>query len=65
MTIDDRTRPLAILGGTFDPVHAGHIHAARAARDALGTNRRTAQALLERLDRDGVTTRRGDERVLA
>ena len=34
-------------------------------RDALGTNRRTAQALLERLDRDGVTTRRGDERVLA
>ena len=35
------------------------------ARDALGTNRRTAQALLERLDRDGVTTRRGDERVLA
>ena len=35
------------------------------ARDALGTNRRTAQALLERLDREGVTTRRGDERVLA
>ena len=34
------------------------------ARDALGTNRRTAQALLERLDRDGVTTRRGDERLL-
>ena len=35
------------------------------ARDALGTNRRAAQALLERLDRDGVTRRRGDERVLA
>ena len=35
------------------------------ARDALGTNRRTAQALLERLDREGVTRRRGDERVLA
>jgi selenocysteine-specific elongation factor len=35
------------------------------ARDALGTNRRAAQALLERLDRDGVTQRRGDERVLA
>ena len=33
------------------------------ARDALGTNRRAAQALLERLDRDGVTARRGDERV--
>ena len=42
MTTDGRTRPsgkkvMAILGGTFDPVHAGHIHAARAARDALGT----------------------------
>ena len=35
------------------------------ARDALGTNRRAAQALLERLDRAGVTQRRGDERVLA
>ena len=35
------------------------------ARDALGTNRRAAQALLERLDREGVTQRRGDERVLA
>ena len=35
------------------------------ARDALGTNRRVAQALLERLDRDGVTARRGDARVRA
>ena len=34
------------------------------ARDALGTNRRATQALLERLDRDGVTARRGDARVL-
>lgn len=42
MTTDGGTRPpegrvMAILGGTFDPVHAGHIHAARAARDALNT----------------------------
>ena len=42
MTTDDRTRPsgecvMAILGGTFDPGHAGHIHAARSARDALDT----------------------------
>ena len=44
--------------------HEGSVTLA-GARDALGTNRRTAQALLERLDRDRVTTRRGDERVLA
>ena len=34
------------------------------ARDALETNRRAAQAILELLDRDGVTRRHGDARVL-
>jgi selenocysteine-specific elongation factor len=33
-------------------------------RDALGISRRTAQLLLERFDRDGLTRRVGDERVL-
>jgi selenocysteine-specific elongation factor len=33
-------------------------------RDALGVGRRTAQLLLERYDADGLTLRRGDERVL-
>jgi selenocysteine-specific elongation factor len=33
-------------------------------RDALGTSRRVAQGLLERLDADGVTRRIGDARVL-
>jgi selenocysteine-specific elongation factor len=33
-------------------------------RDALGIGRRTAQLLLERYDADGLTLRRGDERVL-
>jgi selenocysteine-specific elongation factor len=33
-------------------------------RDALGVGRRTAQLLLERYDADGLTLRRGDERML-
>ena len=27
---------VAVLGGTFDPVHVGHIALATAARDAIG-----------------------------
>jgi selenocysteine-specific elongation factor len=34
------------------------------ARDELGTSRKYAQAYLEHLDRERVTLRRGDERVL-
>ena len=30
--------PTLLYGGTFDPVHAGHLAVARAARAALGTN---------------------------
>jgi selenocysteine-specific elongation factor len=33
-------------------------------RDGLGVGRRTAQVLLERYDADGLTLRRGDERLL-
>ena len=36
MTADART---GILGGTFDPIHLGHIETARAARRALGLDR--------------------------
>jgi len=42
---------------------AGSIRLARL-RDLLGTGRRPAQLLLERLDADGITRRVGDERVL-
>jgi selenocysteine-specific elongation factor len=41
----------------------GTITLARA-RDLLGTSRKTAQAILERLDNDHVTLRVGDERRL-
>lgn len=30
---------LGILGGSFDPPHLGHLHAARAAREAFGLDR--------------------------
>lgn len=43
----DRLRPattteaerVGVLGGTFDPVHNGHLHIAEVLRDALGLNR--------------------------
>ena len=36
---------LGVLGGTFDPVHVGHLDVARAAADALATRSRPAHAV--------------------
>jgi selenocysteine-specific elongation factor len=55
----DRARGLVVA----ECEREGTITLARA-RDLLGTSRRTAQALLERLDNDKVTLRVGDVRRL-
>ncbi len=34
-----RPRRIGLFGGSFDPVHGGHLHAARAARDAFVLDR--------------------------
>ena len=39
MTRPEQPRRVGILGGTFDPVHNGHLHVANALRTALDLDR--------------------------
>jgi len=63
---------LAVSRAAYDDARAKLVAEVEAAgritlprfRDLVGTGRKTAQLLLERLDADGVTRRVGDERVL-
>ena len=68
----DTGNGVVFAADTFDALSAritNHIEASgpitlAAARDLLGTGRKQAQAMLEELDRRGVTRRTGDTRVL-
>jgi len=56
-------RRIGIFGGSFDPVHAGHLHAARAARSAFALDRVVFVPAAESPHKVGVRMASGAQRV--
>jgi nicotinate-nucleotide adenylyltransferase len=58
-----QVRRIGLLGGSFDPVHAGHLHAARAAAAAFGLDRVVFVPAAESPHKVGVRMESGTHRM--
>jgi nicotinate-nucleotide adenylyltransferase len=52
--VSDRPDRIGIFGGTFDPVHTGHLRAAEAVRGALGLDRMLLVVANEPWQKEGI-----------